>query len=52
MLDLQDFNSILKNRKTVHIGMVDHIGNVTVNKDFTRSKLNDLFGRNSGIGTA
>jgi hypothetical protein len=50
MLNLQNFNSILEDRETVHVGMVNNISNVTVNKDFPGTELNHLFGWNSGVG--
>jgi hypothetical protein len=52
MFHLQYLDSVLQNRETIQVGMTNHVGDVFMNKDFTRTELNDLVDGDTWIRTA
>src|ERR1051326_8304583 len=52
MLDLQDVDGELQNRKVVSVLRGREISDVTMDKHFTRIQSNDLIGRHTAVGTA
>jgi hypothetical protein len=52
VLNLQNVNGILNNRKAVEIGMNNEVSNIAVNKQFARFKTGQTFGGDAAVGTS
>ncbi len=52
MFNLKNINGKLNYRKTIHIGMNNKIGDVSVNEHFARQKSDAVGRRDAAVGTA
>jgi hypothetical protein len=48
----QNIHRILNYRKTIEVGMDNHISHISVNKELARSEAYNFIGGNSAIGAA
>lgn len=52
VLHLEHIHRKLDDRQAVEIGMDDDIGDIAMNKDFTRPEIDDLIRRDAAVGAA
>ena len=52
VFDLQDIDSELHHRKTVEVGVHDHIGHIAMNKDLSGSKSDQFLSRHTAVRTS
>src|SRR5688572_14860337 len=52
VLHIEDFYRVLDDGKTVQIAVNDHIGDIAMNENFTRSKANNLIRRHTAVRAA